>query len=396
LFAALYASEGAPIGFLWWALPTILRSRGVPLDEITALTSVLVLPWAAKFLWAPLVDVLRSRWSLKHWILSAQLLMGLTLIPLLLLDVETQFHLLAVFLILHAIAAATQDVSIDALCIQVASADERGILNGWMQAGMLTSRSLLGGGALIALETLGWTPVFVLLVAVIWSSSGLLLASRIPISSLQSATRNPRALSEFLSLFRAAFSRPVTWIALFFAGISGAAFEAVGAVAGPFLVDRGFSSSDVGWFFLVPAVACMIAGSLVGGSIADRTPRVMSVRLFLLVLVGCVVLLAGLDYAESSGGFLLVGLAMVYLSIGLFTASTYALFMDHTDPRLGATQFSAYMGATNLCESWSSFAIGRLAGGFGYWVGFLVMAGVSFFAISLLSAIRPGRSNTTT
>jgi len=30
VFTVLYASEGAPIGFIWWALPTLLRSSDVP------------------------------------------------------------------------------------------------------------------------------------------------------------------------------------------------------------------------------------------------------------------------------------------------------------------------------------------------------------------------------
>ena len=77
LFAALYLSEGAPIGFLWLALPTRLKASGVSIENITALTAALVIPWTFKFAWAPLVDVLRSpRWTLKHWVLSMQLLMG--------------------------------------------------------------------------------------------------------------------------------------------------------------------------------------------------------------------------------------------------------------------------------------------------------------------------------
>jgi hypothetical protein len=59
LFFLLYACEGAPIGFLWWALPAELRARGVPVAEITLLTSTLVLPWTFKFVWAPLLDGLR-------------------------------------------------------------------------------------------------------------------------------------------------------------------------------------------------------------------------------------------------------------------------------------------------------------------------------------------------
>jgi len=66
--------------------------------------------------------------------------------------------------------------------------------------------------------------------------------------------------------------------------------------------------------------------------------------------------------------------AALYVAIGLFTASSYALFMDLTDPRLGATQFSAYMGATNACESWSAVLGGRLIASSGYPAAFAVMA----------------------
>ena len=33
-FTLLYAAEGAPIGFIWWALPALLRSRDVPVERI--------------------------------------------------------------------------------------------------------------------------------------------------------------------------------------------------------------------------------------------------------------------------------------------------------------------------------------------------------------------------
>ena len=34
LFASLYFSEGAPIGYLWWALPTKLRAAGADIEQI--------------------------------------------------------------------------------------------------------------------------------------------------------------------------------------------------------------------------------------------------------------------------------------------------------------------------------------------------------------------------
>jgi len=56
LFTLLYLSEGAPIGFIWWAMPTRLRAAGVSVEEITWLTAILVLPWTFKWLWAPVID----------------------------------------------------------------------------------------------------------------------------------------------------------------------------------------------------------------------------------------------------------------------------------------------------------------------------------------------------
>ena len=139
LFAVLYAAEGAPIGFIWWALPTVLRTADVPIARITDLTAIVLLPWVFKFLWAPLVDALRAPWfGFRAWIMTAQVTMGLALLPLLWLDPVGDFDRWRLLLLLHAFAAATQDVAVDALAINSVPAAERGRLNGAMQAGMLT------------------------------------------------------------------------------------------------------------------------------------------------------------------------------------------------------------------------------------------------------------------
>jgi dipeptide/tripeptide permease len=74
----------------------------------------------------------------------------------------------------------------------------------------------------------------------------------------------------------------------------------------------------------------------------------------------------------------------IYFAIGLFTAASYAWLMDGTDPKLAATQFSAYMGATNGCEIWAVLVVGRLVPWTGYAVAFAAMAVVSLLAIPLV------------
>lgn len=388
-------SEGAPIGFLWWALPTQLRAVGVSIGDITALTSALALPWALKFFWAPLIDTLQtSRWSLRSWIISAQLLMGASLLPLLNLDLDGDFSFLFACLMVHAVAAATQDVSIDALCISTTSGVERGSVNGWMQAGMLSGRAVFGGGTLLLAQTWGSHGFILILVTVIWSTTLLLAISKLPAGRSAGRASSERVRG-FAATVVGAVKRKSTWFGLLFAGIGGAGFEAVGAVAGPFMIDRGLTSTQVGVFFSLPSIVGMIIGALIGGAVSDWLGRRKAVGIFLSALAASIFVLAWFDAAgdPSSGAGIFLLLALVYFCIGLFTASSYALFMDITDPRLGATQFSAFMGVTNLCESWSGFAIGRMIPIVGYPAGMAIMGVISLASLPLLPAMS-AKSNT--
>ncbi len=387
LFAVLYAAEGAPIGFIWWALPTLLRTAGVSIEQITGLTAVVLLPWICKFLWAPLVDALRTRWwGFRAWIASAQLLMGLTLLPLLWLDPLEHFATWRALLLIHAAAAATQDVAVDALAINTAPLAQRGLLNGCMQAGMLTGRSVFGGGALLVFAWLGYRGVLILLVAWIWIALAALIVVRVAEPVTRSGVPRP-----FTRVLLQAARQRHTWIGLAFALTSAAAFEATGQLAGPFLVDRGVAAATIGAFFGIAVVISMLTGGVAGGVLADRWGRPRAVAVFLAAIVTMVLALAAADAAGSRPVVLLALLTGLYFCVGLFTAASYALFMDLTDPRIGGTQFSTYMAATNGCESWAVWTGGRIAGTAGYPTAFAVMAGASLLALPLLRLLRRAR-----
>ena len=393
LFTLLYLSEGAPIGFIWWALPTMLRTAGVEVPQITALTGLLVLPWVFKFLWAPLVDALRTpRWGFRAWIITAQLAMGATLVPLIWLDPMEHFRWWGALLLLHAFCAATQDVAIDALAINLVPESQRGTLNGCMQAGMLVGRSLFGGGALLVVSVWGKQWVIVALVAVIWTTALCLIGAREP-------GANPgfkKRIAEFQTHLSSAWRRRTTWLGLAFGLTAAAGFEATGQLAGPFLVDRGVSEKAIGIFFGLGVVGATLIGGLIGGKLSDRWGRIRAVAVFLLGFVAMIVGLALSDYADSkpAPAVLMGWLTGMYFFIGLFTASSYALFMDLTDARLGGTQFSAFMSATNGCESWSAWAGGRIVGPGNYAAAFLALSAVSLLSLPFLRSLAKERGKT--
>jgi MFS family permease len=381
LFAALYFLEGAPIGYVWWALPVALARAGVGPARIGAVVALLVLPWALKFLWAPLVDVLRGpRFGLRGWIAASQAAMVLALLPLLWLDPLEQLGLLTLVLVAHAVAAATQDVAIDALAIASTGAHERGALNGWMQAGMLLGRSAFGGGALLLRERVGDQAVVVLLATTLAAGLLLHLAYRADEGAQGRATSWTARARGLALLLRALLASRRTWLALAFAASAGVAFETVGALAGPWLVSQGASDAAVGTFLAGPAVLGLGLGALAGGALADRLGRRRVVAAGGLATAAATASLA----LAAPGACTWLALGAVYLGAGLLTASSYALLMDLTDPRLGSTQFSAYMGATNLCEAWSSALGGRLAASRGWPAAFAAAAALGLVALPLL------------
>lgn len=359
-FAFLYFSEGAPIGFIWWALPTLLRSQDVSVAHISALTATLVLPWTFKFVLAPMVDLLRGPyWNLKSWIIFAQIGMGLCLVPLVRIPMDTQFTWWFRLLMLHAVFAALQDVSVDALAVNKVRPEDRGRVNGLMQLGMLAGRGVFGGVSIWMVKEFGIHAVMIALILSIWSTSLLAL-------SFSGETIKKPKLGEYQKLIREMLGKGSMWRGLLFALTAEASFKACGGLAGPLLVDRGASEELSAFFFSVVVVSAMVSGSLLGGFFADKRSRGTAVWATLGLSVSSVILFALCDLAGCELGLLVPLLAFVYLCAGLFTAASYALFMDLSDQRIAALQYSLFMACINGCESWSVALSGRLVSQVGY------------------------------
>ncbi len=374
------------MGYVWWAMPTRLRSAGVPIEQVAALTAMLTLPWAFKFLWAPAVDRIRGRrWGYRAWITVAQVAMGLTLLPLSVLSLHDSMGIITWLLIAHAVSAATQDVAIDALAVSTVPEHDRARTTGWMQAGMLIGRACFGGLALAAERWIGASGVVFALIGCIWFTLAVVWLFPQP----QNASARERKEAPLHVSIGRALRRPAVWFGLGVALIAGAGFEAVGGLIGPFLSDRGVTQENIGWFFAFPVVACMIAGSLLGGMAADRLGHRRLIGLSVVAIATSIAVIVAADSLLHASGIWLMAFAIpLYLCIGSLVAATYALFMDLSDPTIGGTQFSAFMSATNLCEVWAVAMAGWMIAYAGYATAFLLAAGISLLALPLLPRTR--------
>lgn len=361
-FALLYFSEGAPIGFVWWALPGILAERGHSLSEIATLTALATLPWSLKFLMAPFIDVLSlGRAGLKRQLAGFQLAMGLTALAFAPLIETGDLALLGAALLLHAVCAAGQDVCIDALAIRSVNQSELGTVNGWMQAGMLVGRSLFGGAGLYIAHAAGLPLLGYLLVAAIWTSLVLLALSRV-----EARSAPPVTLGGYFRNLGLQFSRPAIWLLLLTAYLAGLSFEGIGGVASATLARLEVDAGTRGLLYGVAVPLCMLTGALIGGLAADRTSKPRALRRFLIFTGGMSILVAaGFDHVRATAVLVAV-VSVFYFGIGLLTAALYAYLMQHTDKLFAAFQFSLFMAATNLCESSATYVTGQLAPQFGF------------------------------
>lgn len=385
-FALLYFTEGAPIGFLWIALPTLFREKGLSIEAIAEYSSILVLPWSLKFLWAPIIDSLKTpRFNYHAWMIGAQTMMGLTLAPLLFLDLHADFQTCRNLLILHAFFSSVQDICIDSLAISITDPADHGKINGWMQMGQFLGQSAFGGGTILMLKFLSFHTVVTILVLVILvlgliSAKSMILKAA-PINSHQSDVKN------LFHKFKTALWRKSMLLGLLFALTVLSAEKAFTGLVGPFLIDRGFDNTVIGTFLALPSIALTILGSLSGGYIADRFGKK---KILLCSILGMTFFISSAVTWVPNSSLLFI-MCLIYFSAGVTITTSYSLLMNLTDSAVAATQFSALMGMINLCESYSVFLVGKLSASYSYSSALLVTCGISIFSLIFLKMIKEGK-----
>jgi PAT family beta-lactamase induction signal transducer AmpG len=160
LLGALYFAQGLPFGFFTQALPVMLRKAGVSLEHI-GLASLLALPWALKFLAAPMLDRTPSR---RRWLLGLQAASTSLLVAAGTFDMTWLAPILVVVFLVNLVAA-TQDIATDALAVDSLEPAHRGLANG-LQVGAYRVGMIVGGGALlVAFDVIGWSGVFLVMAA---------------------------------------------------------------------------------------------------------------------------------------------------------------------------------------------------------------------------------------
>lgn len=124
----LYVGQSVIGGLTFIALPSVLRERGLPLDQI-GLTYLAVLPWALKFLWAPAIERCRLPRTgparSRMIVLATTLISAIGLVAVGLIGPVAFVPLIAVFVGI-AFAASTGDIACDGHAVETLSQAHHG------------------------------------------------------------------------------------------------------------------------------------------------------------------------------------------------------------------------------------------------------------------------------
>jgi PAT family beta-lactamase induction signal transducer AmpG len=401
-FGILYISEGIPYGFTSVAMVAFMRQYGVSLEAIGAFVAALFMPWAFKWAWAPLVDLIRlDRWGGRRaWIIFCTSMMLVTLLVTASIDAQSSFSWLLVMVTLHNFFCATQDVAIDSLAVSTLQEDERARGNGFMFGGQYFGIMLGGGGAVFVSGFAGFEGALAYVATLsLLNLVFVLLFVRDPYARpdapRQSFLFRPLVnhLAHFVNEVYASFWRsgrgPIlgTAFALLPAGAMALAYATLSTIQ----VDYGLGENQIARLQVFNTIAAGV-GCLVGGMISDR----IGARLMVAVGFACTALVTfALAVQIDQVGLDGLGFGFfhgVIVAHGFFFGTAYgarnAIFMGMTNPAVAATQFTAFMGMSNLAISYGNYWQGIVAERMGYAMVLYADAALALLVIALVPFLR--------
>ena len=393
--SSMYFAQGIPYGLMNIAIPAWLASQGVGAGQIASFLAVIILPWAFKLLSGPLMDRYQflPMGRRRPWVLGAQFGMTLSFFGLILVEnpVE-QIGLLMLLGLLINVFAATQDVAVDGMAIDVTPVDEQGRLNGFMVFGKAIGWGLTSAvtGTMLVKFGLGATAIAAAAVQAIILLAFLLTMERrgerrLPWSS-GDAMSERRAVRSFGDLFKGL--NAVLWsrvsIILMAIMLLDGFVGGYGHALMPIAAIDLFGLTTPEWSNLVAVMGLGgAAAALVLGSMIDRFGAKRMLILTVSLVAAHAFLLAQTQYLWENTTYVKVMLAAWVLLGPVTMVCMIALAMTVCSSATSATQFAIYMSLANLGGSAGSKTYGVIAERTSYGDAYLLLGAITIAMIAI-------------
>jgi MFS transporter, PAT family, beta-lactamase induction signal transducer AmpG len=383
-------SSGLPFYLTSRTLQAWMTTSKVDLATI-GFFSLVTLPYSLKFVWAPVMDryVPPFLGRRRGWVLITQLALLIAIGAMSLHDPQQGLRMLAVNAIAIAFFSASQDISLDAYRTDVLQDREMGAGAAVFVLGYRIAMITTGALAFFLADRMPWQTVYLILASLILIGVATTFFAPEPV--LNDAP--PKSLAEavvlpFADFFqRAGMLRAL--LVLLFIVVYKYSDSLAGSMTTPFLLQAGFSQSEVGAVFLGAGVIATILGVLAGGAVIGKVGINRSLWIF-VVFQG----LSNLTYyvlslAEKNHSLMVTAVVVENFGLGLVTAGMTAFLMAMCNKRFTATQFALLSSLMAASRDILVAPAGKLAEGLGWPSFFLITVAMAIPPLLLLPFIAP-------
>lgn len=355
-----------------------LKRNNVDIKTIGALTLV-GLPYNFKFLWAPILDRFFPPFLNRRtgWIAIFQILLMASIATMGLFNPATELTWIILTATCISFFSASADIVIDAYRVDLLRPEERGAGASMVMIGGRLAFLTSGALALILADHFSWRVVFLIMSACL--SIGLLTVFFAPHPETEVAP--PKTLKEaIVEPVLSFFKKPGAVEILMFVVLFKVADTLASSLLSPFLVELGFTNTDIGSVNKVFGLIVSLVGGLVAGALIPKWGVYKSLWLFGILQALSNFVFVALAMHGKSYGWMVASIGVENFCGGLGTAALVAYLMGLCEQKFSASQYA-------LLSSLSAVARTFLASGSGWLVSTLGWS--KFFLVTAMCAI-PG------
>jgi len=407
---ALYVAQGIPWGFITVTFVTYLAAEGVAAKELAFLLTLGTLPWSLKFLWGPVIDryQYRQMGRRRPWILIAQSGMILVLSTILLIpNPASDVQLIATIFLIYNIFTSLQDVSTDALAVDILKPHEIEKVNSYM----FTSKTLggmIGGaglGTIIGIVGIKGAILLQIPILLVIMMVPLLMTERpgekrFPwdenqITEDEESLQNDRDFSEIIANVKTAFSLKSTRLGIVLSLVLSLSFFLIPVLPLLFINELDWSeerfNATKGGLILIITMLGYIVGGQLGKKFGGKAVIIYS------ALGGALLTTTwGLTENWWSNDLFMISIWSIRTFVfAMVSMNIFSLMMKITWSEVGGTQFTAYMAMMNLSAIIGYQLTDPIASRFDYPTLFLIAAVLETLIIIATMFIDPDETRRT-
>ena len=406
--------SGLPLLLTSATLGTWLADVGVNKTTI-GLFALVGIPYSLKFLWASFLDtniklrLLKKMGRRRIWILIFQILICVNIFIMAHIDPVINTMQMAIFAITLAFFSASQDIAIDAWRIEINEEKELGLGAALYVTGYRIALLAAGAGALVMADIYSWKLSFILLSCIYPLGIILVLSIKIEDKSsnvkvIEKSIKNiieERVLKPFYD-----FIIKKNWILiLVFIACFKWGDALLGVLSQPFMLEIGFSKSEIAAISKVYGLAATLIGLFVGGYFISVYGIILAlwITAFLQLFSNLVFILLALKGNDLY--ILMLTISIENLSGGMGTAAFIAYLSSLCNVQFSAFQYALLSSFMSFSRTWLASPAGWIIDNLNWneyfnffgiyliqnseWIGFFIVTALfSIPAIILLHFIQ--------